>query len=723
MYYSTQSSGNFLSNTPEEKFTRRKIAIWLLALQGLQIPVDDDFFNCAGWVCGGLPAYAQRLKDDIKLPKGRTNAIVRAREALKEINVHNHGRLDDMLADLYSEHPLFQDQLLDLTFQYFGEIAAMPVPAAGNIVLKRLKKLFDLDKQELDLCFYAFTVPHYRPVESYLEDTLEIGAYSHRHLMAKMFGMSVGQIVEVRSKLANMGILDSPTSQNPRLNDNVEEAVISLSGKNSLSTFCSPMPKTDIPLEQFNIPEEVKNHVIKLMSSKSSRPVNILLYGAPGSGKTSFASCLAKTLGVKAWAVRCGADDDTQDRRASLSACLKVAQNHARSFVLVDEAERLLDTDNADLREGSSKAWVNNLLERKNTRIIWITNRVHHLDQAVRRRFSFSIHFDAPGPKESLTLWNTVAKNLGLENKLSVETRERFAKQYKVSVATIELALRQARANARQKDFADWVERTLKAHVTLSRDGHEEQAKVEAVIHYDPECVCATISPARFLEKAAFLAKRLDEDPMPGMGAMLFYGPPGTGKTELAKQLARSINKEILVRRASDLLDPYVGMTEQKIAEAFREAARNDYVLLIDEADSFIFNRESASRSWEVTMVNEFLGALEDFRGICICTTNFRSHLDAAVMRRFPTKLEFSYAKAEQIERLYANLLRQLTKEEPDEGVLRELMRQKHLAPGDFMAVKRKMWLEDQPTQAKLLAALLEEQKLKLESGSKSVGF
>ena len=55
-----------------------------------------------------------------------------------------------------------------------------------------------------------------------------------------------------------------------------------------------------------------------------------------------------------------------------------------------------------------------------------------------------------------------------------------------------------------------------------------------------------------------------------------------------------------MVRRASDLLSCWVGATEQNIARAFEEARKDDAVLLIDEADSFLQDRRGAGHSWEL---------------------------------------------------------------------------------------------------------------------------
>ena len=55
---------------------------------------------------------------------------------------------------------------------------------------------------------------------------------------------------------------------------------------------------------------------------------------------------------------------------------------------------------------------------------------------------------------------------------------------------------------------------------------------------------------------------------------------------------------QVLEKRASDLLSPWVGETEQRIADAFAEARDAEAFLIFDEADSLLADRRSAHRSW-----------------------------------------------------------------------------------------------------------------------------
>ena len=119
-----------------------------------------------------------------------------------------------------------------------------------------------------------------------------------------------------------------------------------------------------------------------------------------------------------------------------------------------------------------------------------------------------------------------------------------------------------------------------------------------------------------------------------GKGRICFYGPPGTGKTAYGNYLARELDRPLLVRRASDLLNMYLGGTEKNLARMFEEARQEGAVLLLDEADSFLQARGRAERSWEVTQVNEMLTQMEDFPGIFFASTNLMDRLDEAALRR-----------------------------------------------------------------------------------------
>ncbi|MGG9078566.1 AAA family ATPase, partial [Escherichia coli] len=92
------------------------------------------------------------------------------------------------------------------------------------------------------------------------------------------------------------------------------------------------------------------------------------------------------------------------------------------------------------------------------------------------------------------------------------------------------------------------------------------------------------------------------------------------------------------VKRASDLLSKWVGETEAQIAQAFADARRQEAVLLLDEADSLLFDRTRAHNSWEVGQVNELLTWLDRLPFPVVAATNHPDSLDPATLRRFVFK-------------------------------------------------------------------------------------
>lgn len=206
-----------------------------------------------------------------------------------------------------------------------------------------------------------------------------------------------------------------------------------------------------------------------------------------------------------------------------------------------------------------------------------------------------------------------------------------------------------------------------------------------------------------------------------GEGRVCLYGPPGTGKTAFARHVAQQLGKSLLVKKGSDLFGYYVGQTEKAIAAAFEEAADNGSILLIDEADSFLVSRETASRNWEVSFTNELLQQMEDFTGIFIATTNRFDHLDKAAMRRFDFKVGLGYLQPDAVIAMVQGLLGGQTLPPRVASHLRNLDR---LTPGDFAVLARQVRIAGiQPTPEWVLQGLCDEVAQKGEVQCRPIGF
>ena len=95
---------------------------------------------------------------------------------------------------------------------------------------------------------------------------------------------------------------------------------------------------------------------------------------------------------------------------------------------------------------------------------------------------------------------------------------------------------------------------------------------------------------------------------------ILLFGPPGTGKTLLAKAVATECNLSFLSVQGPELLNMYVGQSEQNVREVFNKArASAPCVVFLDELDSLAPNRGVAGDSGGVMdrVVSQLLSEMD----------------------------------------------------------------------------------------------------------------
>ena len=165
------------------------------------------------------------------------------------------------------------------------------------------------------------------------------------------------------------------------------------------------------------------------------------------------------------------------------------------------------------------------------------------------------------------------------------------------------------------------------------------------------------------------------------------------------RHLAQRQGLEVLQKRASDLLGPFVGETEANIAAAFAEARDAGAFLVFDEADSLLGDRGGAVRSWEVSQVNEMLTWMEQHPLPFACTTNLPDRLDPASLRRFLVKLRFGWMTAAQARSAFRGFFGMDAPDGMD--ALRTL------TPADFALVRRRAALTGELEDARGLLRLL----------------
>ncbi len=438
--------------------------------------------------------------------------------------------------------------------------------------------------------------------------------------------------------------------------------------------------------------------MLKRMIAAGSGPCNILFYGAPGTGKSSFAKSLARELGRSVFQIRQGGEDGEnmkpEARMIGIQMC-NTQEDPENVLMLIDEADALLRSAGGEgwrHDRQTEKGVVNSILDDMKMPAIWIVNASpREMDESVRRRFDYSVRFDRLGIVQRETIWRNQVARLGLESLLPPEKTAEYAIRYETSAGGISTVLANVKRMAPPPDEVDsLVETLMKPHCRLmgvkncgdflpAKDYSLDGLLIKGGIKLD-----RIVTAARNFLDERFSTASMDR---PRMNILLF-GPPGTGKTEFVKYLGRTLGRKVVPLKGSDLLSPFVGMTEQLIADAFRTAESDRSILFLDEIDSFLQSRSGASHSWEVTQVNELLQQMENFNGVMVAATNFAKNLDPATMRRFTFKLEFGYLDEDGSRRFFERFF-QTTLTPAEAEALSAL---KNLAPGDFRTVRQELF-------------------------------
>ena len=142
-----------------------------------------------------------------------------------------------------------------------------------------------------------------------------------------------------------------------------------------------------------------------------------------------------------------------------------------------------------------------------------------------------------------------------------------------------------------------------------------------------------------------------------GLGtAALFAGESGTGKTYAAEAIASAAGLDLYRIDLASVVSKYIGETEKNLSRLFEAAETSGAILLFDEADA-LFGKRSEVRDSHDRFANieiaYLLQRIETYRGLVILTTNMKSALDRAFLRRIRYVVQFPYPDAAARETLW----------------------------------------------------------------------
>ncbi|HEY9778930.1 MAG TPA: ATP-binding protein [Leptolyngbyaceae cyanobacterium] len=170
-----------------------------------------------------------------------------------------------------------------------------------------------------------------------------------------------------------------------------------------------------------------------------------------------------------------------------------------------------------------------------------------------------------------------------------------------------------------------------------------------------------------------------------GLGiSSLFAGSSGTGKTMAAEVLARELRLDLYRIDLSAVISKYIGETEKNLRRVFDAAEIGGVVLLFDEADALFGKRTEVKDSHDRhanVEVSYLLQRMEAYRGLSVLTTNLKTSLDQAFLRRIRFIVQFPFPDATMRTEIWRRVFPQAT---PTEGLEPQKLAQLNVAGGNI---------------------------------------
>ena len=353
------------------------------------------------------------------------------------------------------------------------------------------------------------------------------------------------------------------------------------------------------------------------------------------------------------------------------------------------------------IRRGGSKVFLNRLLETNPVPIIWTSNELGNIDPALLRRMTLAIELKRPPAVQRRRIMEQMLKRHDLV--ITDRDLDRLAQQIDATPAILENAIRAASFAGGGADTIEKVARGIMRAVT-----GVSARRVVTIPAFDPQLTTASRDLIELGDRLVGGQARAF--------SLCLYGPPGTGKSAFARYLAGRLGLQILQIRASDILGMYVGQSEKNIAAAFEEAREAGALLVFDEADSLLWDRRDAQRSWEVSQVNEMLTWMEEHPLPVCFTTNLMDRIDQASLRRFTFNVRFDYIDKAALRRAWRVFFG--LEVVPSDGLAYT-----NLAPGDFAKARKHAEMLGILGKPAALADLLSDISRSKPGASGAIGF
>lgn len=305
------------------------------------------------------------------------------------------------------------------------------------------------------------------------------------------------------------------------------------------------------------------------------------------------------------------------------------------------------------------------LVARLQGAILWLGPASSEL--AAMPRGARVLRFDLPPPDAArtraglLARWHRMAPPAVREDLAVRAELDRAGRQFHLGAAALDDVVERLRT-AEPAERAAWV---WPAAREAARGGLETiTQRIEARAGFD-DVVLPAGQSAMLRDIARHLRQRERVYRDWGFGAKhqlgqglvaLFAGESGTGKTLAAEAIANEVRLDLYRIDLATIVSKYIGETEKNLKRLFDAAETTGAVLLFDEADALFGKRTDVKDSHDRHAnieVAYLLQRIEAYRGLAILTTNMKSAVDRAFLRRIRFVVTFPLPDAAAREQIW----------------------------------------------------------------------